>query len=40
MPLLEDPNTGKALFESKSIVDYLNKEYGSKAKWSKVDKEI
>ncbi|SPL72474.1 glutathione S-transferase N-terminal domain-containing protein [Acinetobacter stercoris] len=29
VPYLEDPNTGVHLFESKDIVDYLNRNYGS-----------
>lgn len=29
VPYLEDPNTGKALFESARILDYLNGEYGA-----------
>ena len=27
VPLLEDPNTGKAFFESAQIIEYLEKEY-------------
>ena len=28
VPYLEDPNTGAKLFESESIVNYLQKQYG------------
>ncbi|MEK9817570.1 MAG: glutathione S-transferase N-terminal domain-containing protein, partial [Limnobacter sp.] len=28
VPYLEDPNTGKAMFESKAIVEYLLETYG------------
>ena len=29
VPYIEDPNTKKAMFESKDILDYLNREYAS-----------
>jgi len=29
VPYLEDPNTGAKLFESKAIVDYLQRQYGA-----------
>ena len=29
VPYLSDPNTGKSLFESSDIVDYLNNTYGA-----------
>jgi len=29
VPFLTDPNTGVCLFESKAIIQYLNKEYGT-----------
>jgi glutathione S-transferase len=31
VPFLEDPNTGLAMFESKAIIEYLEKTYGSTA---------
>jgi len=29
VPYIEDPNTKKAMFESKDILEYLNREYAS-----------
>lgn len=31
VPYLEDPNTGKAMFESAAIIDYLERTYGEPA---------
>jgi len=31
VPFLEDPNTGICMFESKAIIEYLEKTYGAEA---------
>ena len=31
VPFLEDPNTGVCMFESKAIIEYLEKTYGGGA---------
>ena len=37
LPYLEDPNTGAALFESKTIVDYLEQHYALPGPTGKAD---